>query len=119
MSETRIRGYHAHVYFDASSIGQARALCEAAAARFALKMGRMHEKLVGPHPQWSCQLAMRAELFGEVIPWLMLHRGELVVLVHPITGNDLVDHRDHAFWLGAAQPLDLSTLSGGPVTFEL
>ncbi|MFB4369223.1 MULTISPECIES: DOPA 4,5-dioxygenase family protein [unclassified Pseudomonas] len=119
MSETRIRGYHAHVYFDASSIGQARALCEAACARFALKMGRMHEKLVGPHPQWSCQLAMRAELFGEVIPWLMLHRGALVVLVHPITGNDLVDHRDHAFWLGAAQLLDLSTMSGGPVTFEL
>ncbi|PZW63617.1 DOPA 4,5-dioxygenase [Pseudomonas sp. URMO17WK12:I1] len=107
------------MYFDASSIGQARALCEAAAARFALKMGRMHEKLVGPHPQWSCQLAMRAEMFGEVIPWLMLHRGELVVLVHPITGNDLVDHRDHAFWLGAAQPLDLSTLSGEPLTFEL
>ncbi|OLU23276.1 4,5-dioxygenase [Pseudomonas sp. PA15(2017)] len=119
MSETRIRGYHAHVYSDASSISQARALCEAAAARFALKMGRMHEKRVGPHPQWSCQLALRAELFGEVIPWLMLHRGELVVLVHPITGNDLVDHRDHAFWLGAAQRLDLSTLSGGPVTFEL
>lgn len=119
MSETRIRGYHAHVYFDASSIAQARVLCEAAAARFALKMGRMHEKPVGPHPQWSCQLAMRAELFGEVIPWLMLHRGALVVLVHPITGNDLVDHRDHAFWLGAAQPLDLSTLSGGTVTFKL
>lgn len=50
MSETRIRGYHAHVYFDAGSLAQARALCAAAAERFALKMGRMHEKKVGPHP---------------------------------------------------------------------
>lgn len=119
MSETRIRGYHAHVYFDASSLAQARALCEAAAARFPVKMGRMHEKPVAPHPHWSCQLAMRAELFGEVIPWLMLNRGELVVLVHPITGNDLADHRDYAFWLGAAQTLDLSVLSDGPVDFDL
>lgn len=120
MTDIRIRGYHAHVYFDASSLEQARRLCESAAARFAVKMGRMHQKAVGPHPDWSCQLAFRAELFGELIPWLMLNRGELVVFIHPITGNDLIDHRDRALWMGAVRPLDLSGLSeGGPLTFEL
>jgi hypothetical protein len=34
----------------------------------------------------------------------------LVVFIHPITGNDLVDHRDRAIWMGAVRPLDLSVL---------
>jgi aromatic ring-cleaving dioxygenase len=109
--EPRIAGYHAHVYFNADTVAQARALCFDAAQRFPLKMGRVHEKPVGPHPDWSCQLAFRASLFGEVIPWLAMHRAGLVVFVHPVTGNDLIDHRDRAIWMGAVRPLDLSVLS--------
>lgn len=45
-----IHGYHAHVYFAQDSIDQARALCEAAAQRFDVVMGRVHDKPVGPHP---------------------------------------------------------------------
>ncbi len=108
--EPRIVGWHAHVYFDAGTLAQARALCEAAAARFPLMMGRVHERPVGPHPDWSCQLAFRAERFAEVIPWLALHRGGLTVFIHPITGQDLRDHRDRAIWMGAVRPLDLSVL---------
>ncbi|HWV09726.1 DOPA 4,5-dioxygenase family protein [Pseudomonas sp.] len=114
----RIRGYHAHVYFDAQTLDQARALCEEAAQRFPLKMGRVHERPVGPHPDWSCQLAFRPELFGELIPWLALKRDGLVVLVHPITGNDLLDHRDRALWMGAVRPLDLSVLRDDPLPPE-
>ncbi|SDI64669.1 DOPA 4,5-dioxygenase [Pseudomonas flavescens] len=120
MTDVRIHSYHAHVYFDASSLERARALCESAAARFALKMGRMHQQAVGPHPDWSCQLAFGAELFGEVIPWLMLNRGALVIFIHPITGNDLLDHRDRGMWMGALRPLDLSVLADGRLLpFEL
>lgn len=104
----RIKGYHAHVYFDASTIDQARALCEQAAQRFGLQMGRVHERLVGPHPDWSCQLAFKPELFGEVVPWLALNRRGLVVFLHPDTGDDLLDHTDHAIWMGALRPLDLT-----------
>jgi len=120
-SPTQVKGYHAHVYFDAATVDQARALCEAAAARFPLRMGRVHEKPVGPHPDWSCQLAFRSNLFGEVIPWLMQHRNGLVVLVHPLTGNDLRDHRDLPMWMGHSRPLDLSGLSGldRPIEYEL
>jgi DOPA 4,5-dioxygenase len=110
-TERLIAGYHAHVYFDTSSISQARALCEAAAQRFALQMGRVHEQPVGPHPDWSCQLAFGVETFAEVVPWLALHRAGLVVFVHPISGNELLDHRDHAIWMGAVRPLDLSIFS--------
>ena len=64
-----IRGYHAHVYFAHESVAQARALCEAAAQRFDVVMGRVHEKSVGPHPDWSCQLALKPAVFAELIPW--------------------------------------------------
>ncbi|WP_419737187.1 DOPA 4,5-dioxygenase family protein [Pseudomonas sp. COR18] len=103
-----IKGYHAHVYFDASTLDQARELCERAAATFPLKMGRVHERLVGPHPDWSCQLAFEAEQFGAVVPWLALNRQGLVIFTHPLTGDDLADHSDHAIWMGAVRPLDLS-----------
>jgi aromatic ring-cleaving dioxygenase len=114
-----IHGYHAHVYFDAGTVAQARALCEAAARRFPLKMGRVHEKPVGPHPDWSCQLAFKAALFDQVIPWLAMNRDGLVVFIHPITGQDLIDHRDRAMWMGAVRPLDLSVLPEQSVDYDL
>jgi DOPA 4,5-dioxygenase len=114
-----IHGYHAHVYFNADTLPQARALCEAAAARFPLKLGRMHEKQVGPHPDWSCQLAFKAALFADVVPWLALHREGLVVFIHPITGQDLIDHRDRALWMGEVRPLDLSVLPERTDAFDL
>ena len=114
-----IHGFHCHVYFGPDTVAQARALCEAAAQKFPLKMGRVHERPVGPHPDWSCQLALRADLFAQVVPWLMLNREGLVVFVHPLTGNDLVDHRDRAMWMGAVRPLDLSMLDETPVTYDL
>lgn len=109
-----IRGYHAHVYFSQATIAQARALCEAAAAKFGVAMGRVHEKPVGPHPEWSCQLAFKPEVFGAIVPWLAVHRGGLVVLVHPVSDNELADHQDRAMWMGAVRPLDLSVLQEGP-----
>lgn len=118
--ERQVVGYHAHIYYNATTLVQARTLCEAAASQFPLKMGRMHEKPVGPHPDWSCQLAFRAGLFEKVVVWLATHRAGLVVFVHPVTGNDLIDHRDYAIWMGAVRPLNLSVLSSRdkPVTYS-
>jgi aromatic ring-cleaving dioxygenase len=107
-AEPQIAGFHAHVYFDAGSIDKARTLCERAAQRFPLQMGRVHQQAVGPHPDWSCQLAFGTAIAGEVISWLALNRDGLVVFTHPLTGNELADHRDHAIWMGAVRPLDLS-----------
>jgi DOPA 4,5-dioxygenase len=50
------------------------------------------------------QIAFPAALFGAFVPWLMLNRGGLAVLVHPETGDDLTDHTKHAAWLGAPLP---------------
>ncbi|OED50935.1 DOPA 4,5-dioxygenase family protein [Leisingera sp. S232] len=103
-----ISGYHAHVYFDAETVKQARSLCQRAADTFAVEMGRVHEKPVGPHPMWSCQLAATPDQFAQLLPWLALNRDGLVVFAHPETGDAIADHRDHGIWLGTGLDLDLS-----------
>ncbi len=103
-----IDSYHAHVYFDETTREPARALREAIVAEFDVEMGRWHEKLVGPHPCWSYLVTFAPALFSELVPWLMLNRGDLAVLLHPNTGDSLADHRDFPFWMGEAVAIDLS-----------
>jgi aromatic ring-cleaving dioxygenase len=103
-----ITGFHAHVYFDAATAEKARKICVQCAELFPVEMGRFHERAVGPHPDWSCQLAFKPEAAGEVLSWLALNRDGLVVFTHPDTGRVLEDHTDHAIWMGAVRPLDLS-----------
>ncbi len=100
--------YHAHVYFDEKTKEEAEALCRAAAGQFGVRMGRVHQRPVGPHPHWSCQLAFDASQFGALVPWLDTNRNGLTVLVHGLTGNDLEDHTTHAAWLGEPAELDLA-----------
>ncbi|MFC5609793.1 DOPA 4,5-dioxygenase family protein [Variovorax soli] len=102
--------YHAHVYFGPATVEQARALRELAMVELAsaASIGRFHEKLVGPHPHWSFQMAFGAESFEQVIGWLETKRAGLDVLVHGETGDDYADHTAHAMWLGNDAPLDLS-----------
>ena len=99
--------YHAHVYFGPGQVEQARALCSSAAELFDVRMGRVHERPVGPHPEWSCQLTFDTDTFDRVIPWLEAHRDGLDVFVHGQTGDDLADHTTHATWLGQEHVLKL------------
>lgn len=99
--------YHAHVYFDASTLDQATELCNSAHDQFGVVIGRVHEKLVGPHPRWSCQLAFDAKQFDTLITWLEKNRRGLTVFVHGLTGDDLEDHTTHASWLGEPAELNL------------
>ena len=103
-----VQGYHAHVYFDAQTLEQARALCETVAAKFSIRMGRVHERPVGPHPDWSCQLAFGHEKFADVMLYLALNRNGLVIFTHPDTGDDLADHTRHAIWMGAVRELNVA-----------
>ena len=99
--------YHAHIYFDQASVAEARALCIGAWEAFHVALGRFHRRAVGPHPRWSCQLSFDADAFDDVIPWLDANRGELDVLVHPLTGDVLAEHTTQAAWLGQAVALNL------------
>lgn len=99
--------YHAHVYFGPETVAQATALCEEAGRLFGVGVGRVHERKVGPHPFWSCQLSFDSAQFERVIAWLEQHRQGLDILVHGQTGDPLADHTIHASWLGNPAALQL------------
>ena len=100
--------YHAHVYFDAATVVLARSLRTTAAEDLDVKVGRFHEKPVGPHPCWSFQLAFDAVAFDAVIGWLDKRRKGLTVFVHGRTGDNYADHTDSAYWLGEPRELKVS-----------
>jgi len=110
MENVTIKGYHAHVYFDDTSVEQARALRERVSEEFDYAVGRFHEKNVGPHPRWSFQIAFKADAFGTLVPWLAVNRKGLTVFVHGLSGDDIYDHTELVLWLGESVELDLSVL---------
>jgi DOPA 4,5-dioxygenase len=106
----RIRGYHAHIYYNSETRSIAERLREAIGDLFSVELGRWHDEPVGPHPVSMYQVVFKSDEFRRLVPWLMLNRGVLDILVHPQSGNSYEDHTAHALWLGTPQPLRLETL---------
>ncbi len=104
------QGYHAHIYYDAETRPIAERLREAIGNRFGVELGRWRDEPVGPHPVPMYQAAFPAAEFPRIVPWLMLNRGGLSVLVHPQTEDAYDDHTIHALWLGAPLPLRVEGL---------
>ncbi|HUC50614.1 MAG TPA: DOPA 4,5-dioxygenase family protein [Xanthobacteraceae bacterium] len=104
-----IKDYHAHIYYDpATTRDRAERLRQRVAELFpSARLGRWHDELVGPHPQSMYQIAFPTGMLAAFMPWLMLNRDGLTVLLHPETGDDLTDHTAHAAWFGAVLPLRL------------
>jgi DOPA 4,5-dioxygenase len=107
---TEIAGYHAHVYFDLAQREAAERLREAISGQFTVEMGRVHEKAIGPHPKPMYQVAFGPDEFAKIVPWLMLNRDGLSILVHPRTGDDAADHDTNPLWLGERLPIDIDLL---------
>ncbi|CAB3754187.1 4,5-dioxygenase [Burkholderia sp. MSh2] len=114
LDTTAIDSWHAHVYFDADSRDAAWAFRQVVDARFGavIELGRFHERLVGPHPAWSYQIAFDAARFDDIVPWLVLNHGALDIFLHPNTNDELRDHRDCAVWIGKSYVLNLDVLAG-------
>ena len=105
-----IAGFHAHIYFDPGSRDVAARLREELGTKFDVQLGRWHDKPIGPHPKSMYQVAFSRSQFGEVVPWLMLNREGLDILVHPETGDDVGDHVEHSLWLGEKLELNIESL---------
>ena len=106
----RIAGYHAHVYYDPATKPAAQRLREAIGTRFNVRLGSWHDGPVGPHSAAMYQVLYAVEELPRLLPFLMLNREGLSILVHPVTGDDYTDHADFPLWLGKPLPLMLETL---------
>ena len=102
-----ISGFHAHVYFDPAQRDDAIQLRTAVGRRFRVRLGSVHYVPVGPHPKGMFRIVIANDQFGIVVPWLMINRRGLDVLLHPETGDDLADHTRLAIWMGQPLPLVL------------
>jgi DOPA 4,5-dioxygenase len=101
-----IEAFHAHVYFDLGlSDRAARLLRRQVAERFVVTVGRFHERAVGPHGKAMFQIAFEPDLFGRLVPWLMLNHHGLSILIHPNTANSRRDHMADSVWIGP--PVDI------------
>ena len=117
----RIASYHAHIYYDVAKTRHvAEALRARIAERFAVRMGRWHDLAVGPHPIAMYQVAFLPAVFPAFVPWLMLNRDGLTILIHPNTGAPLDDHLVHALWFGSVLRLneDVLPIKGDLSTLE-
>jgi len=108
----KIVGFHAHIYFDSVSREAATRIREGLSAQFLVQLGRWHAQPIGLHPKAMYQVAFLPEQFGKVVPWLLLHRQGLDILIHPETGDDVADHTEHSLWLGEKLKLNIEFLRG-------
>jgi DOPA 4,5-dioxygenase len=110
-----IKGYHAHVYYDAASKEKAAALRESLLGKFKVEAGGFSDAPQGPHPISQFNIIFESPEFDAVVPWLMLNRDGLDVLVHPLSDSSYNDHTAFAMWLGAPVALKTEILRHAPV----
>ena len=108
MSENR--GYHAHIYYDSHTKPKAAQLREVLLEKFKVEPGGFSDEPRGPHPISQFNVIFETSEFQDIVPWLMLNRDGLDVLVHPLTESSYDDHSKNAMWLGTPVSLKLDIL---------
>ncbi|KAG9074053.1 hypothetical protein FS749_014427, partial [Ceratobasidium sp. UAMH 11750] len=129
--EEEIREWHFHIYFlqrNSRQHAAALALRDAVlrlrrdGAFVAVPLYRVNTAPIGPHPagtlllplfsllRGSYEIWVPSESFVSVYSYLCQHRGELSILVHPLTREERKDHEFRNSWMGPSFPLDLDTL---------
>ena len=104
-------GYHAHIYYDpAKTRPTAERVCAAVEEKFPVEVDGFRDGPVGPHPIANVLVVFKPDEFEHVVPFLMLNREGLDVLVHPLTESSYDDHSKNALWLGTPVPMKLDIL---------
>ncbi|GAA5829650.1 hypothetical protein JCM11251_000234 [Rhodosporidiobolus azoricus] len=102
-----------HIYYSsARQMDHARKLHERIRREFPeLRVYRFWDKPVGPHPVPMFEVnTFTPAQFGAFFGFLVAYRGDLSVLIHPNTDNELADHTTKATWMGPPYPLNVEPL---------
>lgn len=107
-----IEGFEAYLYFSSDQkevgLGVKNNINKLG---FNLLMAKESEKADDVHPAGYVRLDFDLDEFGIIVPWLMLNRQKLSVLVVPKTKNRRADFKKHSLWLGSPLALDVSNLA--------
>ena len=107
---TELKGYHAHIYYNAETKPLAAKLRETIIGKFTVEPGAFSDAPIGPHPISQFNVTFEIPEFQNIVPWLMLNREGLDVLIHPLTESSYDDHSKNAMWLGTPVPMRLDIL---------
>lgn len=102
--------FHAHIYFTAETRDVAQTLLNQIVRELGPILryaGKLIDRPIGPHPVPMFEIDFLPQHFLEVVTFLMANHRGLSALIHPQTGEDLLDHSEHALWLGKQLPLKL------------
>jgi len=107
----KIKYYHFHLYYEPDNINLAAEVREKISQTFDVDVGRLWEEAVGPHPVGSCQVTVSVDLFEKVSAWFLKNRNGLDLFIHPISGDDIADHKDLIMWIGKSYKLNTNFFS--------
>eukprot|EP00914_Ancora_sagittata_P015559 GHVO01030876.1.p1 GENE.GHVO01030876.1~~GHVO01030876.1.p1 ORF type:complete len:201 (+),score=6.28 GHVO01030876.1:43-603(+) len=122
--DDEVKEWMFHVYFyqnNADHLHAAQELRDAIlrlrrdGAFVAVPLFRIHTVPTGPHPVGSFEVWVPSETFSSAFSYVCQNRGDLSVLVHPLTKEPRRDYGQKAAWLGTPLPLDLSALPETPL----
>ncbi|KAH7890094.1 DOPA-like domain-containing protein [Phlebopus sp. FC_14] len=115
-----IKEWHFHIYFHQRNADEHHAALELRDAVLRLRrdgafvavpLFRVNTDPIGPHPVGSYEIWVPSTSFSSVFSYLCQNRGNLSILVHPLTREQVSFHHEiRCAWLGPSFPLDLSTL---------
>ena len=106
----KIEEYHFHVYYIPETRDSAVTLRNALMQLKGVKIQvySLSDGPRGPHVSAMFGVDVPRGDVPMVLGFLMVNHGTHSVLLHPTTDNALLDHTEHAFWLGKPTTLDLS-----------
>ncbi|MBC7458813.1 MAG: DUF1653 domain-containing protein [Bdellovibrionaceae bacterium] len=109
---TPFEKFHAHVYFNENKQAQAEAFHKK------MEQSQIHNglsplrfELRGPHPDWMFTVHFTTENFMAMIDFMQKHRNGLSILIHPLSGSEVLDHTDYAMFLGQKEKLNLAVFT--------
>ncbi len=108
-----IKDYHAHIYYDPASKERAAPLRHWVEERFPgqMRMGSWHDRTGWTACRRRCtRLRSRPICCRRLVPFLMLNRMGLTILLHPQSGRPRDDHTLNAAWMGEVLPVKTEVL---------
>jgi DOPA 4,5-dioxygenase len=102
--------YHVHVYCDLDQVSVCQQVRrELLSSGLAIEgAGPVRNRPIGPHPKPMFEAWFASSELDSIIDWMKRNRNGLSVMFHPLSGDDLADHKDYSFWIGEKLKLDLT-----------